>query len=66
MKFAKGEDPLDFLQIMGWILETIKANFLYTKSLVNTNLFNTNFTSTHFQKVPIPHFTRTMKQKFLH
>ena len=37
-----------------------------TKSLVNTNSFNTNFTNTHFQKVPIPHLTRTMKQKFLH
>ena len=39
---------------------------LYTKSLVNTNSFYTNFTNTHFQKVPIPHLTRTMKQKFLH
>ena len=38
----------------------------YTKSLVNTNSFYTNFTNTHFQKVPIPHLTRTMKQKFLH
>ena len=38
----------------------------YTKSLVNTNLVNTNFTNKHFQKVPIPHLTRTMKQKFLH
>ena len=40
--------------------------FDYTKSLVNTNSFYTNFTNTHFQKVPIPHLTRTMKQKFLH
>ena len=39
---------------------------MYTKSLVNTNSFYTNFTNTHFQKVPIPHLTRTMKQKFLH
>ena len=38
----------------------------YTKSLVNTNLFYTNFTNTHFKKVPIPHLTHTMKQKFLH
>ena len=38
----------------------------YTKSLVNTNLVDTNFTNTHFQKVPVPHLTRTMKQKFLH
>ena len=38
----------------------------YTKSLVNTNSFYTNFTNTHFQKVPIPYLTRTMKQKFLH
>ena len=40
--------------------------FLYTKSLVNINSFYTNFTNTHFQKDPIPHLTRTMKQKFLH
>ena len=40
--------------------------YKYTKSLVNTNSFYTNFTNTHFQKVPIPHLTRTMKQKFLH
>ena len=40
--------------------------YLYTKSLVNTNLVHTNFTNKHFQKVPIPHLTRTMKQKFLH
>ena len=38
----------------------------YTKSLVNMNSFYTNFTNTHFQKVPIPHLTRTMKQKFFH
>ena len=38
----------------------------YTKSLFNTNSFYTNFTNTHFEKVPIPHLTRTMKQKFLH
>ena len=25
-----------------------------------------NFTKKHFQKVSIPHLTRTMKQKFLH
>ena len=37
-----------------------------TKSLVKTNLFYTNLTNTHFQKVPIPNLTRTMKQKFLH
>ena len=40
--------------------------FAVSKSLVNTNLFYTNFTNMHFQKVPIPHLTRTMKQKFLH
>ena len=38
----------------------------YTKSLVNTNSFYTNFTNMHFQKVHIPHLTRTIKQKFLH
>ena len=40
--------------------------FQITKSLVNTNLFYTNFTNMHFQKFPIPHLTRTMKQKFHH
>ena len=38
MKFAKGEDPLDFLQIMGWILETIKANFLYVPKLLSNKI----------------------------
>ena len=39
---------------------------IYTKFLVNTNSFYKNFTNTNFQKVPIPHLTCTMKQKFLH
>ena len=39
---------------------------IYTKSLGNANSFYANFTNTHFQKVPIPHLTRTMKQKFIH
>ena len=38
----------------------------YTKSSVNVNSFYANFTNTHFQKVSIPHLTRTMKQKLLH
>ena len=37
----------------------------YTKSLVNMNSFYTNFTNTHFQKVLIPHLTRTIKPKVL-
>ena len=28
--------------------------------------FYANFTNMTFQKIPIPHLTRTMKQKFLH
>ena len=59
---------------VGWKMGTlwkfqdmdIRGWNIYTKSLVNTNLFYMNFTNTHFQKVPIPHLTRTMKQKFLH
>ena len=39
---------------------------MYTNSLVNTDSFYMNFTNTTFQKIPIPHLTRTMKQKFLH
>ena len=38
----------------------------YTNSLVNADSFYANFTNTTFQKIPIPHLTRTMKQKFLH
>ena len=34
---------------------------VYTKTK-----FYTNFTNMHFQNIPIPHLTRTMKQKFLH
>ena len=37
----------------------------YTNSLVNTDSFYANFTHTTFQKIPIPHLTHTMKQKFL-
>ena len=44
------------------ILDTKFVLCLYTKSLVNTNSVYTNFTNTHFQKVPIPHLTRTMQQ----
>ena len=38
----------------------------YTNSLVNADSFYANFTNTTFQKIPIPHLTRTMKRKFLH
>ena len=38
----------------------------YTNSLVNADSFYGNFTNTTFQKNPIPHLTRIMKQKFLH
>ena len=31
-----------------------------------TQIFKVNFTSMSFQKIPIPHLTLTMKQKFLH
>ena len=43
----------------------IFINFLleYTKSLVNTKSFYANFTNTHFQKIPIPYLTRTMKPR---
>ena len=39
---------------------------MYTNSLVNADSFYANFNNTTFQKVPIPHLTRPMKQKFLH
>ena len=39
---------------------------LSTNSLVNADSFYANFTNADFQKIPIPHLTRTMKQKFLH
>ena len=37
-----------------------------TNSLFNVDSFYANFTNTTFQNIPIPHLTRTMKQKFLH
>ena len=40
--------------------------FNYTNSLDNADSFYAKFTNTTFQKIPIPHLTRTMKQKFLH
>ena len=39
---------------------------MYTNSLVNADLFYENFTNTTFQKIPIPHLTHIMKQKFLY
>ena len=73
--FEKEYFPLDIV----CTYEKIQTKFKYatkgrclfersilTKSLVNMNSFYTNFTKTHFQKVPIPHLTRTMKQKFLY
>ena len=38
----------------------------YTNSLVNADSFYANFTNMTFQKIPIPHLTRSMKQKILH
>ena len=46
----------------GWT----KHTRVYTNSLVNADLFYANFTNMTFQMIPIPHLTRTMKQKFLH
>ena len=37
----------------------------YTNSLVKADSFYTNLTNPNFQKIPIPHLTRPMKQKFL-
>ena len=42
-----------------------EKNLKYTNSLVNAGSFYTNFPNTTFQKIPIPHLTRPMKQKFL-
>ena len=42
-----------------WHYKYSGSSSLYTKSLVNTISFYTNFTNPHFQKVPIPHLTRT-------
>ena len=39
---------------------------LYTNFLLNSESSYVNFTNTTFQKIPISHLTRTMKQKFLH
>ena len=44
----------------------LEKKYNYTNSLVTAYSFYANFTNTTFQKVPIPHLTRTMKQKFLH
>ena len=45
---------------------TMGKNLNYTNTLVNADSFYANFTNTTFQKIIIPHLTRTMKQKFLH
>ena len=38
----------------------------YTSTLVDEESFYANFTNTTFQKIPVPHLTRAMKQKTLH
>ena len=38
----------------------------YTNSLINADSFYANFTNKTIQKIPIPHLTRPMRQKFLH
>ena len=43
----------------------IPFKLIYTNSLVNADTFYANFTNTTFQKITIPHLTRTMKQKVL-
>ena len=52
---------LNFTEILSLHLYTH-----YTNSLVNADSFYENFTITTFQKIPIPHLTRPMRQKFLH
>ena len=48
-----------------WFLTQIDIN-ISTNSLVNADSLYANFSNTTFQKVPIPHLKRPMKQKFLH
>ena len=50
------------------VLLKVTLSYINTPSpwLTRSNSFYTNFTNMHFQKVPIPHLIRTMKQKFLH
>ena len=38
-----------------------QKTWLYTKSLVNAYFFYANFANMTFQKIPIPHLTRTME-----
>ena len=44
----------------------LKECFLVNADLFKADLFKANFTNTAFQKIPIPHFTLPMRQKFLH
>ena len=41
-------------------------NQIKSNSLANADFFYVNITNETFQKIPIPHLTRTMKHKFLH
>ena len=47
------------------IISLVQVN-IHTNSLVNADSFQANFANTTFQKIPIPHLTRTKKHKFLH
>ena len=46
--------------------KSVKNWCKYTNFLVNTDSFYENFINADFQKIPIPHITCPMKQKFLH
>ena len=63
---ANGKKTLFFKTIFACLASKIIDVINYTNSLANADCFYANFTNTTFQKIPIPHLTHTMKQKFLH
>ena len=61
---AKIDNFLTYMLFNVLVLQ--KINFcMYTNSLVNGDSFYANFTSTTFQKIPIPHLTRTKGSRLM-
>ena len=55
--------PEKFWAVHDFIKVSMTSVVEYTYSLINVDSFYANFTNTTFQKICIPHLTRTMKGK---
>ena len=65
-------NPYNNIEFIRWFHEfSVTTNLQIfqetdTNSLVNADSFYANFANIPFKKIPVPHLTHTIKQKFLH